>query len=194
MLGKTDIEVGKFYVAEISGNLSIVKITGVCVTGGWWAIIVETDSQVILNSADCFQREATGVEVSTKKVGATRQSAEIKFVIKDGPRSAGFDELIKMMVAGATLPNAEPIPEATAEIFGRIARGEPDIQVGPQCDIITEGRVEVGNPPSFRKLAKVILDLTAGQDIMGIKLHTGQSFVRCEEILEVRDKLLDILE
>ena len=183
-MNKNDIEVGKFYVAEISGNLTIVKITAVCVTGGWWAIIVETDSQVILNSADRFQREATTAEVKSKKVG-TRL---IKFEIPDGTRVKGFDALITQLMAGATLPNAEPIPEATAAILDRIARGEPDIQVGPQYGSVKP------NPLSFRELAKVILDLTDGEDAFDIHGWRGLPFERCEEIIKIRDKLLDILE
>ena len=207
-MNKNDIEVGKFYVVEISGNLSVVEITYPCATGGWWGIIIKTDSQVILSSADRFQREATAAEVKSKKVG-TRL---IKFEIPDGPRVKGFDEIIKKLMAGATLPDEEPLPEATATILDRIARGEPDIQVGPQYGIIAgmanseappprpkeewDGRVEVGkpNPLSFRELAKVILNLTYGQDAYDIAEYTGLPFVHCKEIIKIRDKLLDILE
>ena len=187
---KTDIKVGKFYVAEISGNLTIVKITAVCVTGGWWAIIIiKTDSQVILDSVDRFQREATSTEVKSKEVG-TRL---IKFEIPDGPRVKGFDEIIKKLMAGATLP--KPLPEATAAILDRIAKGEPDIQVGPTLppDVWAEQDFRVDRAVRLH-LAKIITDLTKDKSVPDLRFVTGLPLSRCEEILEVRDKLLDFLK
>jgi hypothetical protein len=192
-MNKNDIEVGQFYVAKISGNLSIIKVTNVYSPGGWYGVIIRTNSQVIIRTATHFIREATKGEIASKKVGVRL----IKFEIPDTPRVDGFDEIVKMLMAGSTLPNVEPIPEVTAEVLGRIARGELDEPLPPKeewCD-----RIKVIRPPiavsfSTRDLAKVILDLTSGKTVHDIQVETALPEERCTEILEIRAKLLDILE
>jgi hypothetical protein len=47
---------------------------------------------------------------------------------------------------------------------------------------------------SSRDLAEVIMDLTRQQNADSLGFTTGLSSDRCREILEIRDKLLDILE
>lgn len=181
---KTDIEVGKFYVTEISGNLSIIKVTYAFRLSGWSAVSIKTGTQVIIKTASHLLREATESEVASKKVG-TRL---IKFEILDGPRVEGFDEIVKQLMSGATLLNAKPIPEATIAIFDRIARGEPDFQVGSTLspDI------------AFLTLAQIVQDLTwwveTEQDMQDLRDMTGTQIGRCEEILAIRDKLIDLLK
>lgn len=192
-MNKNDIEVGKFYVAKISGNLSIVKITNRYRPDGWYAVTIKKGTHVMIRTAGRLLREATEGEVSSKKVGVRL----IKFEIPDGPRVEGFDEIVKMMMAGATLPNAEPIPEATAEILGRIAKGEFDKPLPPRAEWLD--RVKVGKPAvavsfSTRDLAEVILDLTSGKTVHDIQVETALPEERCTEILGIRAKLLDILK
>lgn len=84
-----------------------------------------------------------------------------RFVIPDGPRVKGFDELVKMMMAGAMLPET--------------------IKIDPPKSI----------PFSARELAQVITDLTVGEDFWDIHDDTGLSIERCKEIIEIRNKLVD---
>lgn len=48
---KTEVEIGKQYVAKVSGRLTTVKITGVNRHGGWDAVNVESKKPVRIKSA-----------------------------------------------------------------------------------------------------------------------------------------------
>lgn len=156
----TDIEVDKFYVAETSTNLSIVKVLWEYPTGGWYVDIIKTNNRVVIREVTRFLREATQGEIASKKVGVRL----IKFEIPDGPRCEAMDELIKMMMDGATLPEM--------------------VKVNPPQPI----------PFGKRELAQVILDMTSGADAHDIQMDTGLPYRRCEEIIEIHDKLVDILK
>jgi len=161
---RTEIEVGKFYIAEISGNQTIVKVTDSCQTGGWYAVIIKTNRQVILRSPSCIKREATNGEMRSKKIGVQL----IKFEIPDGQRIEGFDELVKKLMDGATIPQSEP-----ASWVSRNFRVDQSVQL---------------------RLAKVIIELTAGKTASDLWSETTMSRDLCEEIIEIRDKLIDLLE
>jgi hypothetical protein len=92
----------------------------------------------------------------------------IKFTITDGPWVKGFDSIVKMLVAGATLPT-KPLPKPTpAELVAR--------------------------SPVNEALVEAFMDLTRLQNADSLEFATGLSMERCVEIMEIRDKLLDIPE
>jgi hypothetical protein len=44
------------------------------------------------------------------------------------------------------------------------------------------------------RLAKIIIDVTEGKSVRGLRNEMKLSYGRCEEILEIRDKLIDLLK
>ncbi len=99
-------------------------------------------------------------EVASKKV--------VDFEIPEVPRCKRLDEIVKMLMDGATLPKMVKV------------------KLPQMLDF------------SVSELAQAIQDLTwwveTGQDFQNLRDMTGMTFSRCEEILEIRNKLLDILE
>ena len=94
----------------------------------------------------------------------------MKFEIPDGPRIEGFDELVEKLMAGATIPQSEPEPASWAS---RNFRVDQSVQL---------------------RLAKIIIELTVGKTASDLWSETTMSRDLCEEIIEIRDKLIDLLE
>jgi len=118
----------------------------------------------------------------------------MKYVIPDVPHLKGFAKLVdKLLAKGATLPDVEPIPEATAEVFGRLAREEFDKPLPPKGE--WTDRVTVNHPrgPTFGKTDVMFMEIVEGLgNVQNMSYKTGLCEERCEEIFKVRDELLDI--
>lgn len=48
---KADVEIGKTYIAKVSGKVTKVYIYAECIYGGWWAVNLETDREVRIRTA-----------------------------------------------------------------------------------------------------------------------------------------------
>ena len=193
----SEVEIGSHYIAKVSRRITVVKVTGKGHPKGWCATNLLTGNDVYFKTGGKLQRLATESEISLKDFGIRPKPATVKackpvgFEIPDGPRCESLKSIIEMMANGATLPNVEPIPEATAEVFGRIANQEFDAPVPPKEEWVD--RVKVIQRPilnfSTRDLAEAFADVV--DKITGRKTLT---YARCEEIIKIREKLFDILK
>ncbi len=177
----SEVVIGEKYVSRVSGNITVVEILDKGHPKGWIAKNLRTGREVHFKTGGRLWHKATESSMETY-VGS---SPIEKFARLDNPRCEGLVDIIKQMEAGATLPNAEPIPEATATVFDRIAVEE------------WKPRVKVVKPPinfSIYYLAKIIIDLVGSDNAHDIHYKKGLPFERCEEIKRIRNKLVNIFK
>jgi hypothetical protein len=89
----------------------------------------------------------------------------MKFEIPDGPRVKGFDEIVKRLMAGATLPKLTRPEPTPAELVAR----------GPIRD------------KGFQALADALTDVLECETAETIRRITGMRPERCEEIIKIRN-------
>lgn len=59
---KSQVEIGKVYVAKISGRLARVQIDGICFRGGWYATNLDTGRKIRIRGATKLRRLFSGDE------------------------------------------------------------------------------------------------------------------------------------
>lgn len=73
---KRDVEIGKIYIARISGRLARVKLTGLCNYGGWYALNLETNREIRIKSAAKLRREWVKAGTTNAPTSITAEEVE----------------------------------------------------------------------------------------------------------------------
>lgn len=126
MMKKKDVAIGGRYAAKVSGKVVYVKITGVCVHGGWNAV-----------------NETTGKAVRIRGAGRLRYEAERREAIKAAVEKA--------YPASTILPDGHPTTyrDATVADFG-----QADVNKALQRFKVITGRNAVGPTPAWSTCPK----------------------------------------
>jgi hypothetical protein len=85
---KAEVQIGKTYVAKVSGKLADVRITRVSPYGGWYGVNVGTLREVRIRSAQRLRREVLPVDRLTqirnlRAGGMTYEAARDQFVTQE---------------------------------------------------------------------------------------------------------------
>ena len=78
---KKDVELGKVYVAKISGKLAHVKLTEACSHGGWYATNLDTGREIRIKSAAKLRRECAPTAHIAKVVNSLLQFEELRCIL-----------------------------------------------------------------------------------------------------------------
>jgi hypothetical protein len=168
-----EVVIGEKYVARISGVMTVVEIINRGYRNSWVAKNLRDGERVYFKTCACLWCQASKESMKTY-LGFVPVE---KFVIPDGPRCESLDAIVEKLMAGATLPKPKPLPKPLPE---------PTPATWAEQNFRVDQSVQV-------RLAKIVIALTLGRNTQDLRDETGLDYSRCEEILKIRDKLIDLL-